>query len=304
MKAIQVHQFGPPECLVLDEIPEPEVSAGEVIVRVEATGVNPADYKFRNGMLAAAIQKPLPFIPGMDIAGTVAAVDEGVSAFRVGDRVLAMLHLMGNGGYAEKVAVPAEWCAPMPDGLDAVTAAALPTPGTTAVEQIEDDLKLSSGQRILITGAAGAVGRIACYVAKRCGAHVTAGVRRKSVGDVRYCDAILVLDDEGPAPEQEFDCIADMVGGETARTLLKSLKPGGVVSSIATDRFQNDEGLDVQIRNFGNKPDARRLGELAEAVAAGELELGPVRTMKLGEAAQAHRLLEAGGSGKIVLLTD
>jgi NADPH:quinone reductase-like Zn-dependent oxidoreductase len=303
MKAIRVHAYGPPEQLVHDEVSDPAPGPGEVVVAVNAAGVNPADYKFRSGMLAAAVPR-LPFVPGMDIAGSIAAVGEGVSDWRVGDRVLAMLYLMGNGGYQERVAVPADWCGATPAGLDDRLAAALPTPGLTAVQWIEEGLAVHGDTRLLVTGAVGAVGLIACHAAKQRGAHVTAAVRRAQAGNVRYADAVLVLD-EGELPQPgSFDCIADTVGGETAERMLPGLKPGGVLSTVATDPVTNPQGLDVEIAFFGNHPDGARLAQLAAAVAAGDLRVAEPRILPLSEAAKAHELLEAGGAGKIVLVPD
>jgi NADPH2:quinone reductase len=304
MKAIRVHAYGSPDCLSYDEVPAPVPDSKEVIVAVEAAGVNPADFKFRSGQLARVIPKSLPFILGMDIAGHVVATGSDVKSCRIGDRVLAMLYLMGNGGYAECVAVPEEWCAPMPAALDYVTAAALPTPATTAVEWLEDDLRVGAGQKILVTGATGAVGLIACFLAKQRGAHVTAAVRPKYVSEVNYADDIITLGSPVESLRARFDCMADTIGGDTARDLLPTIRAGGVASSVSTARFQNIDGLDVTIRNFANRADATRLGRLAGSAGSGELELGGVKAMKLSETALAHRQLESGGGGKIVLIPD
>lgn len=304
MKAIRIHGYGAPDVLVLDEVPDPVPGAMEVVVTVEAAGVNPADYKYRNGMLAAVNTKPLPFIPGMDIVGRVSAVGEGVDEFAVGDRVLAMLYLMGNGGYAEQVAVPAAWCARLPAGLDAATAATLPTPATTAVEWIEDDLAVGPGHRVLITGAAGAVGRIACYVAKQHGAYVAAAVKGSQAAAVVHADDTLILDDGSEARQNWYDSIADTIGGAAAGGLLTALKPGGVLSTVATDPVKTRAGLDVTVRFFGNRPDAKRLGKIAQAVSDGALTIAKPRVLPLSQAAQAHRLVEAGGAGKFVLKPD
>jgi len=303
MKAIRVHQYGLPHQLVYEDAPDPLPGPGEVLVEVAAAGVNPADYKFRNGSLAEAAPLAMPFVPGMDIVGTIVATGDGVARWQVGDRVLAMLYLMGNGGYAERVCVPAEWCAHLPSGLDDRLAATLPTPATTSVEWIEDDLKVKSGDRVLITGATGAVGRIACYVAKSHGAHVTAAVRAARVVDVRHADATLVLD--GPAsPIGPFDFIADTVGGSLAESLLRLLKPGGTLSTIGTDPVGNPQAHDVHIRRFACFCDAERLERITRAAARGELELQVPQLMPLSQAARSHELLERGGAGKMVLVPD
>ena len=301
MKAIRIHSYGPADKLVYEEIPDPTPGPGEVVVAVEAIGVNPADCKFRNGSLATVNPKPLPFIPGMDIAGCVHSVGAGVAGLKIGDRVMAMLYMMGNGGYAERVAVPAEWCAAMPAALGAVMAATLPTPATTAIEWIEDDLRVTDNVRVLITGATGAVGLIACYVAKQRGAHVTAAVKKARASQVKFADDVLVLDDGSVVRQGWYDCIADTVGGTTAAALLRGLKSGGALSTVATDPVQNTDGLDVTIRFFGNHADAPKLTRIATAVASESLLIPAPQIMKLREAHKAHALLERGGAGKIVL---
>jgi NADPH2:quinone reductase len=303
MKAIRVHAFGPAQQLIYEDVAEPQPGPDEVIVTVTAAGVNPADWKFRSGLLAAAV-KSLPFVPGMDIAGRVTAVGNDVTDWKVGDRAMAMLHLMGNGAYQERVAVPAAWCAPIPPALDDVTAASLPTPAITAIEWIEDDLRITTGDRILITGAVGAVGSIACYVAKLRGAYVTAAVRTAQRENVRHADDVLLLDSSAAIESESFDCIADTIGGKTAERLLPTLKRGRVLSTISTDPAGNPESLDVVIRFFGNYPDARRLATLAAAVARSELNIRRPLTLRLSEAPRAHELIERGGAGKIVLVPD
>lgn len=303
MKAMRVHAFGAPGQLAYDEVPEPTAGPGEVVVAVSAAGVNPADHKFRSGLLAAAVPR-LPFVPGMDVAGRIAALGDGVEGWQIGDRVIAMLYMMGNGGYQEKVAVPAQWCARIPDGLDDVMAAALPTPATTAIEWIDEGVQPEAGTRLLVTGAVGAVGLIACWAAKERGAHVSAAVRQEQAGQVMYADAILALDTDDVPAAGSFDCIADAIGGETAVRLLPSLKPGGFLSTVGTDPGTNPLGLHVRIVRFGNRSDADVLARAARAVATGGLNLARPTTMPLSEAARAHELMERGGAGKIVLLTD
>ena len=301
MKAIRIHAYGAPEAMKLEEVPAPIAGPGEILIDVEAAGVNPADYKFRNGSLAAYFPKDMPFTPGMDVAGRVVALGEGVSRFAVGDRVFGMLPLGEKGGYVERAVGLAEWFAPIPEGIDMVTAAGLPCPASTAIQQIEDDLDVRPGQRVLVTGATGACGLVACYAAKRRGAHVTAGVRGKYRDQVRHADEVLILDD-GSAPAAPFDAICDAVGGATATRLLASLAPGGVLSSIATDPIGDSDRTDITVRHFGVKVDADRLGQFAIEMAAGAIAPLATETMPLAEAAAAHRRLEAGGVGKIVLV--
>jgi NADPH:quinone reductase-like Zn-dependent oxidoreductase len=302
MKAIRVHKYGPPEVMVLEDTPDPLAEAGEIVIGIEAAGVNPADYKFRNGSLDAHFPKKMPFVPGMDVAGRVLSLGQGVSRFEVGDRVFGMMPLGGKGGYAERAAGLAEWFAAIPEGMDMATAASLPCPASTAIQQVEDDLDVRAGQRVLVTGATGACGLVACYAAKRRGAQVTAAVRRKYRDRVQHADDILFLDDGSSPAVDPFDAIVDTVGGATAHRLLSLLKPGGALSSIGTDPIADADRSDITVRHFGVKADAARLGQFAREVAAGTIEPVAFETMPLAAAAEAHRRLEAGGAPKIVLV--
>ena len=302
MKAIRIHEYGPPEVMALEEAPDPTPEPGEIVIAVEAAGVNPADYKFRNGSLAAFFPKQMPYVPGMDVAGRVIELGEGVTGFDVGDRVFGMMPRGGKGGYAERAAGLAEWFAPIPEGMDAIIAASLPCPASTAIQQIEDGLDVQPGQRVLVTGATGACGLIACYAAKRRGAHVTAAVRKKYRDRVRHADDVLILDADAPIAAAPFDAICDSVGGSTAHRLLTLLKPGGVLSSIATDPIPEPSPSDVTVRHFGVEPDAARLAQFAREMAAGATEAPAIETLPLAAAAEAHRRLEAGGAPKLVLI--
>jgi NADPH:quinone reductase-like Zn-dependent oxidoreductase len=304
MKAVRIHEYGPAANMVYEDAPDPVPAVGEVVVTVEAAGVNPADYKYRSGMFAEVDPRPLPLTLGMDVVGRVSAVGPDVGGFKVGDPVLAMLFLMGNGGYAEQVAVPADWCAPLPSGLDPILAAALPTPASTAVEWIEEGIAAKPGMRILVTGATGAVGRIACFVAKQCGAHVTAAVRPAYVDAVAHADDILVLDGKGAAREGWCDVIADTVGGAPTTGLLRALRAGGVVSTVATDPIGNPDGLEVEIGFFGCHADARKLGRIARNVADGQIIVEVPKTLPLSQAVQAHELVETAQVRKVVMIPD
>ena len=302
MKVVRIHDYGGPEAMVFEEVPDPQPGRGEIVVAVEAAGVNPADYKFRNGSLAAYFPKPMPLVLGMDVAGRVLALGVGVTDFKTGDRVFGMMPMGGNGGYAERTFGPAVWFTATPEGMDSITAAALPTPASTAIQQIEDDLDVQPGQKLIVTGATGACGRVLCYAAKRRGGHVTAAVREKYRDQVRHADEVLILDGSAAPGTASYDYIADTVGGAVAHGLLPMLKAGGVLSTIATDPIGHPSGLDVVVRHFGVLVDAGRLAQFAHEMAAGATEPPAITVMKLSEAPEAHRRLEAGGGGKIVLI--
>lgn len=302
MKAARIHDYGGPEVLVYEDAPDPSPGTGELLVGVAAVGVNPADWKFRNGSLAAHFPKSMPLILGMDVAGLVLKLGAGVTGFAPGDRVLAMIPYTQKGGYAQLVAAPADFFAPLPSGLDMATAAALPTPGVTAFELIEDDLGVLPGMRVMVTGATGGVGRAACYAASLRGAVVTAAVRASHRCDVRWADDILETDGVSAPGQTGYDRIADTIGGTVANGLACRLRPGGVLSSVSTVSVGDVGNPEVVARRFACYPDAARLGRLAAAVARGDLAMPPFCSMPLSAAAQAHRLAESGGGGKLVLI--
>jgi len=302
MKAARIHAYGGPETLVYEDAPDPVAGAGELLVAVEASGVNPADYKFRRGDYAAHYEKAMPLVLGMDVAGKVLAVGAGAEGFAPGDAVFGMIPHTHKGGYAEKIAAPAAFFAHRPADLDAVTAAALPTPATTGIELVQDDLGVKAGQRVLVSGATGAVGRAAAYTAKRLGAHVTVAVRARRQGEVpSQADAVLITDDPAAAAPEPFDVIADTIGGSVANGLAKHLKPGGTLCSVATDPIGDTGRSDVTVRRFACTPSPDRLSDFGAAVASGEVAMPPVTTLPLSQASEAHRLIEQGGVGKYVL---
>jgi len=299
MRAVQFDAYGPPEQLHLAEVETPTPGEAEVRVRVAAVGVNPADPKWRQGMFQSFAPLTFPHVPGYDLAGVVDAVGPGVSRPKVGDRVVGMIP---KGAYAEYAIVPAAQATQIPDGLDFATAAALPTAGLTGVQMIEEQIRPSAGQTVLITGATGAVGRFAAYAARRLGVRVIAAVRATQRSEARAIGAAetIVLGEEdwmGPP----FDHVADTVGGPDVAKLCRRMAPGGRISTAATTPI-DPQGLPaapVFIVVHGDPP---RLAALAEAVVRGELVVPIARRLPLGQAAQAQRLTEVGGLGGKVIL--
>ena len=167
MRAIVVHEYGGPEVLRYEEYPDPVAGAGEVLVRVAAASVNPVDYKRRSGAMKDFFPINFPGVIGRDVSGAVAAVGREVQGFAVGNRVFAM----ANHTYAELCVVKAAILAHIPDGIDLVEAAALPLVTTTGNQLIALGTDVKSGQTVLISGAAGSVGRSAVFTAKSRGAH-------------------------------------------------------------------------------------------------------------------------------------
>lgn len=299
MKAITINGHGGPELLESALLPMPEPQRGEVLLRVAAAAVNPADVKWRAGMFQAFMPVTFPHVLGYDVAGEVV----GGEGFSPGARVFGMLDPFRKGGYAEYVAMPAEFLADIPVGLDFPTAAAIPTAGLTGLQLVERGVDLQPGQSVLITGALGAVGRFALHFARERRAHVVCAVRAAHRDAVMAlgADAALTLGEEEwhGAP---FDHVIDTVGGEEVARLCAHLRPGGRIVTAATTPIPAD-GMPANPEFFAVTPSGSDLARLGQAVASGAIEVTVAHVMPLDQAAEAHRLVEQGGQGgKIILI--
>jgi NADPH:quinone reductase-like Zn-dependent oxidoreductase len=301
MKAVVLHEYGGPEKLVYEDVPDPVAGQGEVLVRVAATSVNPIDFKLRSGAMKAYWPLELPTILGRDIAGIVRAVGDGVTGFKPGDKVMAV----GNRAYAELATVAVKDLAFVPENLDLVKAAALPLVMQTGEQLITRGTKIQSGQTVLISGAVGGVGRSAVWAAKKAGAKVIAGVKKSQLKEAESlgADQVLALDDAAALDKLGFiDAVADTVGGETGQKLLGKVKQGGVYASVVGPPGNAKMHPTVKIESVQSKPDAGMLRTMAEAVAARRLVIPIDRMVPLADAAKAHAAAEKGGIGKILLL--
>ena len=172
MKAVCFHRFGSPEELVMEEFPVPVPKADEVLIRMLASAFSPADAKARNGWYSSMFEYTFPRIPGIEMAGTVAAVGADVTDFAVGDKVIAFGDKRDGGSLAEYCAVKAGYCCHAPKKADLCKVAAIPGYALTAVQALTEEAPLRAGQRILVLGAAGGVGQLVVQYAKYIGAHV------------------------------------------------------------------------------------------------------------------------------------
>jgi NADPH:quinone reductase-like Zn-dependent oxidoreductase len=301
MKAVVLHEYGGPDKLVYEDVPDPVASQGEVLVRMAATSVNPIDFKLRSGAMKAFWPLELPTILGRDIAGIVRAVSDGVTGFKPGDKVMGV----GDKAYAELAVVAAKDLAFVPENLDLVKAAALPLVTQTGEQLITRGTKIQSGQTVLISGAVGAVGRSAVWAAKKAGAKVIAGVKKSQIKEAESlgADQVLALDDAAAIDKLGFiDAVADTVGGEIGQKLIGKVKQGGIYASVVGPPANAKMHPTVKIESVQSKPDAVMLRTMAEAVAAGRLVIPIDRMLPLAEAAKAHAAAEKGGIGKILLL--
>ena len=303
MKAVVLHEYGGPEKLKLDDhVPDPQVSGDTVLIAAAATSVNPIDWKVRSGARHKDFPQTFPAILGRDVSGVVRAVGANVKHFKPGDRVLAL----SNKTYAELVAVPDSVLSHLPHGLDLVDAAAIPLISLTGEQLVRLATKVQKGQTVLVTGALGCVGRAAVHTAKKLGAQVIAGVRKKSLKDAEslgVAGVVAIDDDDAIASLGPVDAIADTVGGEVAAKLFKKIKPGGSFGYASVV----PEGMaalnpTVTITRVFAKPDPSKVREFADDVRDGKFVLPIGRRLPLGSAGEAHALGEKGGVGKIVLL--
>lgn len=301
MKAVRVHQYGDVDQLVYEDAADPQPGAGEILVQQAATSVNPIDWKVLSGAMQNYMPLTLPGILGRDVAGTVKQLGTGVTQFKVGGRVIAV----GRETWAELVVVKADAVARVPDGLDLIEAAALPLVTLTGVQLVEDGVGVKKGQKILITGALGNVGRSAVYAAKRAGAEVTAAIRARefeAAGELKV-DALLALDDESTCSKHgPFDAIADTIGATVTAKLLPLVKSGGKLVTVTDPPPNAAQFPQVTVSRFQSHPDGKRLGEIAEDVLGKTLHIPVRRRFPLAQASDAVATARKGGGGKVLLL--
>jgi NADPH2:quinone reductase len=297
-----VAELGGPEGLRVAELPDPVAGPGQVVVRVRAVCVQPADIAARVGMIPGGPVPP-PFLPGWDVAGEVASVGDDVTDLRVGDRVVGMIpwYLTRGtpGGYAELVAMDAEWLVPLPAGLDAAAAATLPLNAVTAHQALAL-LSLDDPSTVLVTGASGGVGGFAAQLAAQRGHRVFAVASHDDeawVGGLGAAEVIarsIDLAGAGPVPV----AIDAIPLGDAAAAAVKD--GGVVVTTRPTAPIDPSRGVRQQLQLI--HLDREVLAEVVGQAASGTLRTRVAATMPLREAAEAHRLVEAGGlRGKIVL---
>ena len=303
MRAVELHEYGGPEKLKFeDNVPDPQISGGTVLIAAAAASVNPIDWKIRSGMRQKDVPLSFPVILGRDVSGVVRAVGANVKHFKAGDRVLAL----SNATYAELVAVDDSDVTHLPDGMDLANAAAIPLISLTGDQLVRLAANVQKGQVVLVTGALGSVGRAAVHAAKKMGAQVIAGVRAKELDDARSLgvSGVLAIDDDQAIQNfRSVDAIADTVGGGVAAKLIAKVKQNGSFgyTSVLPENAAAQNPT-VKITRVFAKPDPSKVREFADDVRDGKFVLPIGRRMPLRDAAEAHVLGEKGGVGKILLL--
>ncbi len=306
MKAIRFHSYGGPEVLAYEDAPRPTPGSGEVLVRVHAAGVNPVDWKVREGYLKEMLHHTLPLIPGWDVSGVVEAAGPGATRFKAGDEVFSRPDIQRNGTYAEYLVIRETEIAPKPKSIDHIHAAAIPLAGLTAWQSLIGAAGLTAGQRVLIHAAAGGVGGYAVQLAKWRGAHVIGTASEKNLDYLRGLGADEVID-YGRVPFEKaagkVDVVFDTIGGETQERSWQVLKPGGIlVSILGPPPPEKAEAHGVRQAFVFVQPDAEALAQLADLVDAGKLRPCVEKVLPLAEARRAQELSQTGHTrGKIVL---
>jgi NADPH:quinone reductase-like Zn-dependent oxidoreductase len=300
MKAVVLHEYGPPSKLIYEDFDDPTPARGEVLVRVHAVSLNPIDWKMRSGAAKERFPLSFPAILGRDVAGIVSQLGEGVEGFKVGDRVFAVAHAT----YAEFCVVKASDLAHIPEGLEMTTAGAVPLVSLTGDQLIRRGAKVQAGQTIILTGALGSVGRCALFAALEIGAKVIAGVRKQQIDEALSLGAIAAIDtddDKSIAAVGIVDAIADTVNHDVAAKLIAKVKPGGIFASVLGPPSNAALHPTVQVNPIMSGPDPKTIVHYAEAIRDGKLKLPIDRLMPLSEAAQAQTIAEKGSIGKIIL---
>jgi NADPH:quinone reductase-like Zn-dependent oxidoreductase len=298
-----LHNYGGPEVLTYeDNVPDPTPGPDSVLVEAWATGVNPIDWKVRSGARQKDFPLTLPAILGRDVSGVVREVGRNIRTFKPGDRVLALT----DATYAELVAVEGSILTHLPEGLDLVDSAAIPLVALTGDQLVRLAARAQPGQTLLVSGALGGVGRAAVHAAKKLGLRVIAGVRARQLAEAEelgVTGSVAIDDDSAIAALALVDGVADTVGGATAAKLFGRVKDGGNFGyASALPEGTSAQNPTVTITRVYTKPDASKVREFADDIRDGKFRLPIGRRMPLSQAAEAHALAQAGGSGKIVLV--
>lgn len=308
MQAVRFHEVGGPEVLRTEDVEQPTPGAGQVRLRVAASAFNAADNGMRGGFLPIPVQ--LPHVPGYDVSGTVDALGDGVEGIAIGDAVVAFLPMELDGGAAEYVIAPADAVVAAPTSIPLADAAALPSVALTAWQALFDDGRLEAGQRLLVVGAGGVVGKYAIQLAVRAGVHVIATASPRSIEAVRAAGSHEVIDhtttDVRAAVTEPVDVLLNLapIEPQDFAALVDVVRDGGaVVSTTAFMATPDDESRGVRAATVFVLRNRERLAELVSLVDAGVLTVEVTRRIPLTELPSLHAEAAAGRiSGKVVVL--
>ncbi|WP_031092467.1 NADP-dependent oxidoreductase [Streptomyces sp. NRRL S-15] len=331
MRAFMVEEYGDQAGMRAAGLPDPQVGPDDVLVKINAAGVNPLDLRIRNGDFKAFLPYRLPLVLGNDLAGTVVRVGPSVTRFAVGDEVYARPDKDRIGTFAELIAVHQNDLAPKPATLTMAEAASLPLVALTAWQALVERAHVQPGQKVLIHAGAGGLGSIAVQLAKALGAHVATTVSTAKVDLVKDLGADIVVDYRTQDFEEildGYDVVLDSLGGDNLAKSLRVLKPGGTAISVAgppDPAFARELGANPVLRlamialSFKTRRSARRHGVtysflfmkasgdqlrgLTPLIDAGKIRPVIDRVFPFDETLQAMEYVEKGRAkaGKVVV---
>lgn len=298
MKAALLKSYGDVDQFAIEDVPTPKPGEGEVLIRIKASAVNPFDLILRQGFMAQFIPLQLPAILGGDAAGTIAELGAGATGWAVGDRVVADFAANGKGAHAEYGVVPATSIARLPNNLSFEQGAALVKAGLTGRQTVEA-LGVKAGDRVLVSGALGSVGRAAVQYLQQLGAHPVAGVRPDRLDEARALAGDSV--DITVVPPTPTVDLAISAAGPVAGNLIGHVRDGGRVASIVPVPEGAHAGNRVTIHELYHRTDAATLDAVLDAAARGQLTVPIAETFALDRIGAAQKAVASGARGKVVL---
>jgi len=306
MIAIEYTAYGNSDVIHLKQVDKPQPKENQILIKVAATTVNPMDMKIRSGVMEKQIPLTFPFIPGLDVAGIIEEVGANVSRLKKGDQVFATT--LG-GTYAEYIALNEDQAALIPKNTNTTEAAALAIPLVTAYTFLVESGQLKTGQKILIQGAAGAVGGIMVQMAKTLGAYVIGTASGKGIELAKSLGADEVIDyktQDFTELVKDVDLVVDLAGGDTQIKSFKVIKQGGLLlSGVMPPSEELAKQYHVTAKFISSTPSYHKLEFGKKLVEEGKIKTQIAETMKLKDAAHAQDLVTLGGiNGKIVLEID
>ena len=303
MKAIVYSAFGSSEVIEVIETEKPTIKEDEVLIKSYAVSVNPADIKYRKGLMQQRLPVQLPYIPGLDVAGTIEAIGKNVTRLKVGDKVFGGKH--GN-NYAEYVSLKENDTSIIPSNISFNEAAALVVPLVTAYSFLIENGQVQKGQRLLIQGVTGGTGQIMLQMAKSLGLYVIGTASTSGIELIKSLGVDEVIDykkEDFTTLVNHIDLVIDLVGGETQINSFKTLRKGGKLFSGTMPPSQElAKEYEVEAKFISSAYSYKKLDYGKKLVEEGKIKPHTITTMKLEDAAKAQDKLSLGGlNGKIVL---
>ena len=305
MMAARLHRYGGADALVYEEAPVPAPEAHEVLIRVQAAGVNPFDHKVREGQMQEMMPLSLPLPLGTDVAGVIVAVGKDVANLKVGQHVYGVADMAKGGSFAQYAIAQSGALAHKPGALSAIEAASAPVVAMTAWQALHDVGRIQSTSKVLIHGAGGMVGLFAIQFAARVGCHIVALSKHENTHLIREMGADTVLDYDKMAFEQHvsgIDVVLDTIGGDIRERSWRTLKPGGILISLSDPPSQDEAAkYGVRASMIQMKPSGFLLSDFSHQLNEGQLRTVVGQVFPLERAAAALEALHSHVPGKVVL---